>query len=58
MIKLAGDTAFGTGNLEEKGEYTHNLTSAQRKKLRTLTVTLKHWLMLMMIRLRSLIVGW
>ena len=34
MIKLAGDTAFGTGIFEEKGEYTHNLTSAQKKEVK------------------------
>ena len=36
MIKLAGDTAFGIGIFEEKGEYTLNLTSAQKKEVNEL----------------------
>ena len=59
MIKLAGDTAFGTGIFEEKGEYTHNLTSAQKKEVKNAYRNVKALVDAMYDKgLVSLIVGW
>ena len=59
MIKLAGDTAFGTGIFEEKGEYTNNLTSAQKKEVKNAYRNVKALVDAMYDKgLVSLIVGW
>ena len=59
MIKLAGDTAFGTGIFEEKGEYTNNLTAAQKKEVKNAYRNVKALVDAMYDKgLVSLIVGW